>query len=104
MNPYVFVFGCPRSGTTVVQRILDANPSLCMFPSEQKWIVRYMEQIPEEKLDEEMSLNLLSKLLEEDHPVWMKRCAPQIDAILAERVSFREFIVRAFDLYGETRK
>jgi hypothetical protein len=27
-NPYVFVVGCPRSGTTLLQRMLDAHPML----------------------------------------------------------------------------
>ena len=28
MNPFVFVVGCPRSGTTLLQRMLDAHPEL----------------------------------------------------------------------------
>src|SRR5210317_1131217 len=27
-NPYVFVVGCPRSGTTLLQRMLDNHPQL----------------------------------------------------------------------------
>lgn len=27
-NPYVFVVGCPRSGTTLLQRMLDAHPDM----------------------------------------------------------------------------
>ena len=27
-NPYVFAVGCPRSGTTLLQRMLDAHPRL----------------------------------------------------------------------------
>jgi hypothetical protein len=29
-NPYLFVVGCPRSGTTLVQRMLDAHPRLAV--------------------------------------------------------------------------
>jgi hypothetical protein len=29
-NPYVFVVGCPRSGTTLLQRMLDAHPQLAL--------------------------------------------------------------------------
>ena len=29
-NPYVFVVGCPRSGTTLLQRMLDAHPMLAV--------------------------------------------------------------------------
>lgn len=30
MNPYVFAVGCPRSGTTLLQRMLDAHPDLAV--------------------------------------------------------------------------
>src|SRR3989442_11874656 len=30
VNPYVFVVGCPRSGTTLLQRMLDAHPDLAI--------------------------------------------------------------------------
>ena len=29
-NPYVFVVGCPRSGTTLLQRMLDSHPRLAV--------------------------------------------------------------------------
>lgn len=29
-NPYLFVVGCPRSGTTLLQRMLDAHPDLAV--------------------------------------------------------------------------
>ena len=29
-NPYLFVVGCPRSGTTLLQRILDHHPQLAV--------------------------------------------------------------------------
>ena len=30
MNPYVFIVGCPRSGTTLLQRMLDAHPLIAI--------------------------------------------------------------------------
>lgn len=30
MNPYIFVVGCPRSGTTLLQRMLDHHPRLAV--------------------------------------------------------------------------
>src|SRR5437867_13397051 len=29
-NPYLFVVGCPRSGTTLLQRMLDGHPQLAV--------------------------------------------------------------------------
>jgi Sulfotransferase family len=36
-NPLGFVVGCPRSGTTLLQRMLDAHPSLTVLP-EVPWL------------------------------------------------------------------
>ena len=30
LNPYVFIVGCPRSGTTLLRRIADAHPQLAV--------------------------------------------------------------------------
>jgi hypothetical protein len=35
-NPYVFIVGCPRSGTTLLQRVVNAHPSIAMVP-ESHW-------------------------------------------------------------------
>jgi hypothetical protein len=43
MNPYVFFVGCPRSGTTLVQRLANAHPELAVA-HETRWIVRWYEQ------------------------------------------------------------
>jgi hypothetical protein len=42
MNPYVFLVGCPRSGTTVLERMADAHPDLAVV-HETRWIPRCFE-------------------------------------------------------------
>jgi Sulfotransferase family len=42
VNPYVFIVGCPRSGTTLLQRIVDAYPASVVF--ETHWIPRWFEK------------------------------------------------------------
>ena len=42
-NPYVFVVGCPRSGTTLFRHILDARPQIAITP-EAHWIPRFFEE------------------------------------------------------------
>jgi hypothetical protein len=37
MNPFVFLVGCARSGTTLLQRIVDAHPQIAITP-EMHWI------------------------------------------------------------------
>jgi hypothetical protein len=40
MNPFVFIVGCARSGTTLLQRIVDAHPQIAILP-EMHWITNY---------------------------------------------------------------
>ena len=44
MEPFVFIVGCARSGTTLLQRILDAHPQVAVTP-ELHWIT---ESFPKE--------------------------------------------------------
>ena len=41
-NPYVFILGCSRSGTTLLQRLVDAHPLIAII-SQTNWVTRYFE-------------------------------------------------------------
>jgi hypothetical protein len=43
VNPYVFIVGCPRSETTLLQRIVDAHPDIAVV-FETHWIPRWLEK------------------------------------------------------------
>src|SRR6266550_287126 len=43
LNPYLFIVGCPRSGTTLLKRIVNAHPSIAI-PRESHWIPRWYER------------------------------------------------------------
>ncbi len=42
-NPYLFVGGCPRSGTTLLQRMLDHHPELALA-NDSHFIPRALEK------------------------------------------------------------
>jgi hypothetical protein len=44
-NPYVFVVGCPRSGTTLLQRMLDNHPMLAVA-NDSHFVPRAVEDVP----------------------------------------------------------
>ena len=44
-NPYVFAVGCPRSGTTLLQRMLDNHPMLAVA-NDSHFIPRAIEDVP----------------------------------------------------------
>ena len=46
-NPFVFVVGCPRSGTTLLQRMLDSHPALAVA-NDSHFIPRCMEKVAPE--------------------------------------------------------
>jgi hypothetical protein len=43
VNPYIFIVGCPRSGTTLLQRIVDAHPDIAVV-FETHSIPRWLEK------------------------------------------------------------
>jgi len=42
-NPYLFIVGCPRSGTTLLQRMVNAHPQIAITP-ESHWIPHLYEK------------------------------------------------------------
>jgi hypothetical protein len=40
MSPLVFIVGCARSGTTLLQRVVDAHPQIAVTP-ELHWVTHY---------------------------------------------------------------
>jgi Sulfotransferase family len=42
VNLYVFIVRCPRSGNTLLQRIVDAHPDIAVI-SQTRWIPRWFE-------------------------------------------------------------
>jgi Sulfotransferase family len=43
VEPYVFLVGCARSGTTLLQRLVDAHPQIAITP-EMHWITDYFRE------------------------------------------------------------
>src|SRR5688500_6395674 len=41
-DPYLFIVGCARSGTTLVRRIVDAHPEIAIT-TEMHWISHYFD-------------------------------------------------------------
>jgi hypothetical protein len=105
MNPFVFIVGCARSGTTMLQRMMNAHPQMAII-HETHWIpVVFRERIgltPEGIV----TSKIVPKLLE--HERFRKRFTKagigrvELEGILNahETMSFADFVSRIFDLYG----
>jgi hypothetical protein len=103
-NPVVFIVGCPRSGTTLLQRILDAHPDLAVCP-ETFWIPYYFKRqiglTPEGLVTPE----LVGRLFEYYKFYRMKVCREELERLCAGSgpIHYATFVTRLFDLYGEIR-
>ena len=42
-NPFVFIVGCSRSGTTLLQHVVAAHPQIAIIP-ETRWFLRWYEK------------------------------------------------------------
>src|SRR5579864_4676725 len=101
-NPYVFIVGCPRSGTTLLQRIADAHPQLAITP-EAQWIPRRFKEL--NGLTPEDLPGLIPQLLEHPKFAHLQFGADDLPKLLEtpQPVSYADLVARIFDLYGQHR-
>jgi Sulfotransferase family len=107
VNPYLFIVGCPRSGTTLLRRIVDAHPDIAIT-KETHWIVQLLEgehaASPQAPVTPELLARLLSHWrfarLELD-PARIER----LERLVAQDrpLSYAELITTVYDLCGEMR-
>jgi hypothetical protein len=104
INPYVFIVGCPRSGTTLLQRVINAHTRIAIMP-EAPWIPRKFKKKAGLTSEGLVAAELIPQLLE--HP---KFCRLGIgrDQLLrllnnGRSVSYSWFVSRIFDLYGNAK-
>jgi hypothetical protein len=103
-NPFVFIVGCPRSGTTLVQRIVDAHPDVAIC-DETFWLAYFFKKriglTPEGLVTPE----LISRLLEYNKFYRMRIGRDELEAWIAsgEPPSYAHFVQEIFNRYGEDR-
>jgi hypothetical protein len=103
-NPYLFIVGCPRSGTTLLQRLLDGHPQIAITP-ETHWIARWFNDRWDKGITPEgrVSKKLLRKL--SAHPRFAELgVSPRKSHFRVEgqgRVTYARFVSSLFDLYGQ---
>ena len=101
-NPYLFVVGCPRSGTTLLQRMLDNHPQLAVV-NDSHFIPLAIEGITSET-----NPNLTSNLVD-----WVRtyRRTARLglpDAVFREAAAmadtYGEFVSALYSEYGRLRR
>ena len=103
-NPYLFIVGCPRSGTTLLQRMVNSHREVAITP-ESHWIPRLYGKPWAVNEQGMISRKLIDRLLA--HPKFARlRLGPgQIAALAdsAEAVSYSDLVSTIFDLYGRAQ-
>ncbi len=101
-NPYVFIVGCPRSGTTLLERMVDAHPRIAII-HETHWIARYFKRRIGLAPDGTVTEGLVERLAEYSRFSHMKIDREDLLQLVAssdEPVSYRDFVSYIFDHYG----
>lgn len=104
-NPYVFVVGCPRSGTTLLRRILDAHRQLAIPKVETHWIPKLAKQA-KFVADDGRVRSGLREALEQDHRFARLGLADGfLEQLLAAQpgLAYPDLVSAIFDAYAASR-
>jgi hypothetical protein len=103
-NPYVFIVGCARSGTTLLERMVDAHPDIAIT---HQWhgIHRPFEKRKGMSAEGLVRPKLISHL--EKLP-WFTRMGLSQERLVklmgnGQRVHYSDFVTGIFDLYGKAQ-
>ena len=103
-NPFVFIVGCSRSGTTLLRRILDAHPHVAIAP-EQHWVPELFEERIGVTPEGFVRPELVSRVLQEPNFLKLEIGEAQLRSLIRDQepLDYSRFVAGVFDLYGELR-
>jgi hypothetical protein len=98
-DPYLFIVGCARSGTTLLRRIVDAHPQIAITP-EMHWITRHFKN--QNRL---VTPELVSELTEHKRFANFEIPREEFEGLLGsgEPVPYPTFLNRVFGLYRKVK-
>jgi hypothetical protein len=103
-NPYLFIVGSPRSGTTLLKRMVDVHPHIAI-PPESHWIPRWYEERTGLTAEGFATPDLLSSLLEYPKFSRLGLSRKELEPLVKsdEPISYSTFVTSIFDLYGKAQ-
>lgn len=103
-NPYVFIVGCCRSGTTLLRRIVDAHPHIAITP-ELHWLPHFFEQRTGLTSEGFVTPQLIPSLLEFPKFGRLQIGRDELQSLIKSEtpVSYATLITEIFNLYGKKR-
>lgn len=105
LNPYFFVVGCPRSGTTLLRRMLDAHPRLAMMRRETHFIPRIYARRAGLTSEGEVTPAIVDELLADRHFARLGIDREALEQLLTREgpIPYASFVSRIFDMQGRAR-
>jgi len=103
-NPFLFVLGCQRSGTTLLQHILDSHPDIAVM-QEAGWFGTWYEQGMGVTSQGFATADLIPRLMRTSKNVDLGVTAEDLLKILEgkENLFYTDFISALFDRFGASR-
>ena len=104
-NPFVFALGCPRSGTTLLRRLLNAHGQLAVPKAETHWIPKFFAKGRGLTPDGQVQAAFIDVLLDYDRFRKFGIGRSELEGIIGgrEAMPYAEFVAGLFDLYGARR-
>jgi hypothetical protein len=103
-NPYVFIVGCLRSGTTLLRRMADAHPELAVI-HETQWLPRWYRKKIGVASDGSVTPELAERLFEFRRFAELRISREAVERVLDSNgpISYARFVSEIFDLYGRAQ-
>jgi hypothetical protein len=101
-DPYLFIVGCARSGTTLVRRIVEAHPEIAITP-EMHWISHYVNFFKNQ--NRLVTPEVVCELAGHKRFAQFEIPREQFEGLLGsgEALPYPTFLNRVFGLYGEIK-
>jgi hypothetical protein len=99
-NPYVFIVGCPRSGTTLLRRMINAHPLIAITRRETHWVTACYRKRIGITAEGMVTESLISWLINDERFQYMNISRTELDALLEAlpALPYADFVSRIFDL------
>jgi hypothetical protein len=102
VNPYAFFVGCPRSGTTLIQRLGNAHPLLAVV-NEQEWIAKWWKRRVGVAPDGTVTPELVERVLSHKRFPRLGLEPERVARLVRDSgpKHYTSFVTELFDLHGQ---
>jgi hypothetical protein len=102
MSPFVFIVGCPRSGTTLLRRVVNAHPQVAI-PHETHWVPDFFQKRVGLTPDGLVTPELIDRLVAHRKFPKLGVSRQQLEGLLGAgaAVPYARFVTGVYDLHGQ---